>query len=510
MYRAAGPALVRPRRPGFARLRRLATVSEPELEAMHRGHDPFGTAPFAVRRPMDLQATKRAFVDDVGISYSVARVGAGEAEALKRALSDADVELSDVDWFVLPHFGLRRLSRTYLRTWGIAPEVTTWPFGRTVGHLGAGDQFAGLAHLVDSGLARPGRLVLLTGVGAGFTWSSAVVEIEHAAPPTTDAPVTIAAPPTTEAPLTTDAPPTTDAPLTIAAPPPGPRVTPLVPYPRSDDIRPSRSDTAGGRPVVREQHRADVVIVGSGYGGAIAALRLAEAGVDAVLLERGRRWPVDGSGTTFATQAAPDGRAAWLSRTSPLTDAELDVYCGVLEFVPGDGMNLLAGAGVGGASLASNGTMCLPSEELFAHTLGDVLDYREMVERWYPEARELIGCAPIPDDVYESPFYRSARSFADQLDRAGIPWSKVDLAVDWDAVREEMTGARVRSHVDGLNVFGVNSGAQLSLDRTLLARAEASGRLDVRPLSTVTAVGPAARARSHKEKLAELKKNKPP
>ncbi|MEU3602620.1 GMC oxidoreductase [Streptomyces sp. NPDC006798] len=243
--------------------------------------------------------------------------------------------------------------------------------------------------------------------------------------------------------------------------------------------------------MVREQHRADVVIVGSGYGGAVTALRLAEAGVDAVLLERGRRWPVDGSGTTFATQTAPDGRAAWLSRTSPLTDAELDVYCGVLEFVPGDGMNLLAGAGVGGASLASNGTMCLPSEELFAHTLGTVLDYREMVERWYPQARELIGCAPIPDDVYESSFYRSARSFADQLERAGIPWSKVDLAVDWDAVREEMTGARVRSQVDGLNVFGVNSGAQLSLDRTLLARAEASGRLDVRPLSTVTAIGPA-------------------
>ncbi|MEU3602619.1 ketoacyl-ACP synthase III family protein [Streptomyces sp. NPDC006798] len=183
VYGDAGTALLLSRRPGFARLRSLATVSEPELEAMHRGGDPFGTAPFAVRRPMDLEATKRAFVDEVGISYSVARVGAGEAEALKRALSDAEVGLPDIDWFVLPHFGLRRLSRTYLRSWGIAPEITTWPFARTVGHLGAGDQFAGLAQLVGSGLLRPGQRVLLTGVGAGFTWSSAVVEIEHPPPP---------------------------------------------------------------------------------------------------------------------------------------------------------------------------------------------------------------------------------------------------------------------------------------------------------------------------------------
>ncbi|MFF3505749.1 ketoacyl-ACP synthase III family protein [Streptomyces sp. NPDC003247] len=179
VYGDAGTALVLSRRPGFARLRSLATVSEPELEAMHRGDDPFGVAPFGVRRPMDLDVPKRAFVDEVGISYSVSRVGAGQAEALKRALSDAEVELSDIDWFVLPHFGRRRLSQTYLRKWEVDPEATTWPWGRTVGHLGAGDQFAGLAHLAESGKARPGQLCLLAGVGAGFTWSCAVVEIRR-------------------------------------------------------------------------------------------------------------------------------------------------------------------------------------------------------------------------------------------------------------------------------------------------------------------------------------------
>lgn len=175
----AGTALVLSRRPGFARLRSLCTVSEPELEGMHRGDDPFGAEPFEVRQPMDMEATKQAFIDEVGVSYSVARVQAGQSEALKRALNDAGCELSDIDWFVLPHFGRRRLTQTFLRPWGVDPSATTWSWGRTVGHLGAGDQFAGLAYLAESGSAKPGQRCLVAGIGAGFTWSCAVVEIRR-------------------------------------------------------------------------------------------------------------------------------------------------------------------------------------------------------------------------------------------------------------------------------------------------------------------------------------------
>jgi hypothetical protein len=61
---------------------------------------------------------------------------------------------------------------------------------------------------------------------------------------------------------------------------------------------------------------APVLIVGSGFGGAVAALRLAEAGHDVVVLERGRRWPLTPAGDTFATLLAPDRRAAWMSSTT--------------------------------------------------------------------------------------------------------------------------------------------------------------------------------------------------
>ncbi|MFC1402693.1 MULTISPECIES: ketoacyl-ACP synthase III family protein [Streptacidiphilus] len=176
VYADGGTALVLSRHTGVAAVRSLATVSDADLEGMHRGDDPFGAAPFSHRPRVDLEAHKRDFLAANGLSHSVDRISAGQDEALKRALADADCALADIDWFVLPHFGLRRLTGAYLRRWGVGPQATTWPWARTVGHLGAGDQYAGLAHLLESGRARPGRLALLAGVGAGFTWSFAVIE----------------------------------------------------------------------------------------------------------------------------------------------------------------------------------------------------------------------------------------------------------------------------------------------------------------------------------------------
>src|SRR5262245_40403255 len=56
----------------------------------------------------------------------------------------------------------------------------------------------------------------------------------------------------------------------------------------------------------------EALVIGSGFGGAVAALRLGQAGFDTVVLERGRRWPIRPDGNTFATFENPDGRAYWL------------------------------------------------------------------------------------------------------------------------------------------------------------------------------------------------------
>lgn len=172
-------AVVLDREGGFARLVSLVLVSESELEQMHRGEDPPAQALPVTRRPVDLSVSTTAFLRGPLGRRAVTLMSAGHAESLKQALDEAETAMGDVDWFVLPHLGRRRLDVNYFRRFGIDPDRTLWSWSRGIGHLGAGDQFAGLTHLVESRRAREGDRCLLLGVGGGFTWSTAVLEILH-------------------------------------------------------------------------------------------------------------------------------------------------------------------------------------------------------------------------------------------------------------------------------------------------------------------------------------------
>ncbi len=235
-------------------------------------------------------------------------------------------------------------------------------------------------------------------------------------------------------------------------------------------------------------NRADVVIIGSGYAGSVAALRLSEAGMQSVVLERGRRWPINPAGDTFATGDNIDGRAVWLDTSLPVFDGRVDRFTGVLEAVAGIGIICLAGAGVGGGSLVNNAVMMMPRRDHFDLSFRGALDYDDMSATWYPRARQLVGPTPIPDDVLASAAYANARQAQDEMSRAGLDIVRPDLAVDWDIVRNEIAGTAEPSLIRGQSLFGVNSGAKRSVDRTILATAEQSGLVDVRPLHQVTTI----------------------
>ncbi|MFI2643394.1 ketoacyl-ACP synthase III family protein [Streptomyces sp. NPDC018610] len=183
-YADGATALVLSRRGGFARLLSLALFADPELEPMHRGDEPFGPAPFSHRTPVDFEQAKRAFIGRVGMSYAITRAHNGQQTVVKQACADAGLELAEADWVLLPHFGHRRLRSIYYEPFGIDPARTAWDFSRTVGHLGAGDQFAGLDHLAAAGRLAPGDRCVLVSVGAGYSWGCAVLEIIH--PPLPD------------------------------------------------------------------------------------------------------------------------------------------------------------------------------------------------------------------------------------------------------------------------------------------------------------------------------------
>jgi 3-oxoacyl-[acyl-carrier-protein] synthase-3 len=176
-YGDGGSALVLSRREGWAKVLAVAVHADSELETMHRGDEPFSTSPFEHRMPVDFEAAKKAFVRDHGISFAISRTSAGQRTAVESALAEAGRDLADVNWFVLPHFGSRRLAACFYEPFDIDPAQTTWDWSRTVGHLGAADQFAGLDYLRRSGKLAVGDLVMLMSVGAGYSWGCAVLEI---------------------------------------------------------------------------------------------------------------------------------------------------------------------------------------------------------------------------------------------------------------------------------------------------------------------------------------------
>lgn len=175
VYGDGGTALVVSRHSGFARVRSIATVSVPALEGMHRGDGP--ATPFSPREVADLETRKQEFLARYGTALTVAQVSAAQETVAKQALAEAGLGFADIDWFVLPHLGHRRLHVAYFTKFGIDPDRTAWAWSRGVGHLGAGDPFAGLDHLVSRGDLSPGGTCLLFGIGAGFSWSCAVVEM---------------------------------------------------------------------------------------------------------------------------------------------------------------------------------------------------------------------------------------------------------------------------------------------------------------------------------------------
>lgn len=169
VYSDGGAALVLSTVEGYARVVSVATFGDTDIE----GFDPSeGLGP-----TYGVDDGNARFIGQFGLSTWLGRRGDGLGVVLRQVLSDAGVELSDVDWFVLPNLGHGLLDEGCFQPYGIDAARSTWEFGRTVGHLGAADQFAGLDHLVESGRAQVGDRVLLVGAGGGFTWSAAVVEV---------------------------------------------------------------------------------------------------------------------------------------------------------------------------------------------------------------------------------------------------------------------------------------------------------------------------------------------
>ncbi|MGW7519857.1 GMC oxidoreductase [Streptomyces sp. NPDC054796] len=243
------------------------------------------------------------------------------------------------------------------------------------------------------------------------------------------------------------------------------------------------------------------LVIGTGYGGSVAALRLAQAGVEVHMVEMGMAWDTPGSdGKIFANTTKPDKRSYWLrTRTKqPLSnflgfpiDKNVPRYTGILDAEDFSGITVYQGRGVGGGSLVNGGMAVTPRRENFATILPSV-DAGEMYGTYYPRANTGLGVNTIDPDWFESAdCYQYSRVGRKHAERSGFPFVFVPDVYDWDYMKREAAGTVPRSALDGEILYGNNHGKK-SLQQTYLARARDTGRVTISPLHKVTSVTPAS------------------
>ncbi|WP_239123822.1 GMC oxidoreductase [Rhizocola hellebori] len=272
--------------------------------------------------------------------------------------------------------------------------------------------------------------------------------------------------------------------------------------------------TLGGQAVVTAQASAapaaagvgaeatiPVLVIGTGYGGSVAALRLAQAGVNVQMYEMGMAWDTPGSdGKIFCNTTSPDQRSYWLRTKTkqPLSnflgfpiDKNIPRYTGILDAEEMGGIIVYQGRGVGGGSLVNGGMAVTPKRENFSAILPSV-NADEMYNTYYPRANAALGVNTIDPAWFETTAaYQYARVGRKHAQRSGFPFVFVPDVYDWDYMKQEAAGTVPKSALAGEILYGNNYGKK-SLQRTYIAQAKATGRVTIFPQHRVTSVAPAA------------------
>ncbi|MFD4876878.1 GMC oxidoreductase [Streptomyces sp. NPDC058420] len=243
---------------------------------------------------------------------------------------------------------------------------------------------------------------------------------------------------------------------------------------------------------------APAIVVGSGYGGAVAALRLGQAGITTLVLEMGRLWNTAGAdGKVFCSTAAPDQRSMWFkTRTeAPLAtflwldvvNKDIGLYPGVLDRVHYDNMSVYVGRGVGGGSLVNGGMAVTPLQSYFTEQFPTV-DATQMYGTYFPRARTMLGVNTVDPTWFESTeWYQFTRTSRKAATNAGLKTTFVPNVYDFGYMQQEAAGTATKSALAQEVIYGNNYGKK-SLDKTYLASALGTGKVTIHTLEKVRAI----------------------
>ena len=175
IFADGGSALLVSGRTGFARVVAAPLGADNSLERWNRGLEPFALQPGAEVRLIERGRQHAATPEAEG---SWERYEAALMSTTGRVMAEAGVSTEDIARVVTPHVHRNKTPENF-DLLGFTEKQSTWEVGRKYGHVGPGDQFLGIEHLVLERAVGPGDLVLVVAAGAGFSFSAAVLEILH-------------------------------------------------------------------------------------------------------------------------------------------------------------------------------------------------------------------------------------------------------------------------------------------------------------------------------------------
>lgn len=229
----------------------------------------------------------------------------------------------------------------------------------------------------------------------------------------------------------------------------------------------------------------DVIIIGSGYGASVSALRLAEAGIKCLMLEMGLDW--DKAPNKFSNHAIPTKESTWLKNTTnfPFFNwVVFEKFTGVLDLMKYDNeLSVYQGRGVGGGSLV-NGGMCITPlrnefENLFPNLNADLF-----YDKYYPLAHQELKGTETSDELLESEYFNFTRVFKKEATKAGFNYIKLKTNYDKEYLRKELKG-EVPGSVTELELFYGNNHGKQDLRKTYLKKALDTGLVSILALHKV-------------------------
>ncbi len=157
----------------------------------------------------------------------------------------------------------------------------------------------------------------------------------------------------------------------------------------------------------------DFIVIGSGFGGSVSAMRLAEKGYSVLVMERGKRYEDD----DFPTTNWNIFKFLWLPA----------LRCfGFFEMTFLNGLLALHGSGVGGGSLTYANVLMEPDDRLFqAQGWHHLADWRTLLAPHYKMARHMLGVATNPKLWFAD---EKMKEIAEELGR-GATFMPTDVGV---------------------------------------------------------------------------------